>query len=40
MTYLYVSETGIDPAEHGAKMEDRFYNNKAFIVSNCISSHS
>ena len=29
---LYVLAGGIDPAEHGAKMEDRFYNNKAFEV--------
>jgi len=32
LSYLLL-ESGIDPAEHGAKMEDRFYNNKAFSVS-------
>jgi len=30
---ILVLEGGVDPAEHGAKMEDRFYNNKAFTVS-------
>lgn len=30
---LAFTESGIDPTEHGAKMEDRFYNNKAFTVS-------
>ena len=28
-----LSEGGVDPASHGAQMEDRFYNNKAFQVS-------
>ena len=34
--YKYVSlcfsEGGVDPASHGAGMEDRFYNNKSFQV--------
>lgn len=31
--FLVFSETGDDPAVHGAQMEDRFYNNKSFQVS-------
>lgn len=27
---LYLSETGHDPAVHGARLEDRFYNNDSF----------
>ena len=28
--HSYYSEGGVDPAAHGAKQEDRFYNNKSF----------
>lgn len=28
----FVSESGLDPAEWGAKLEDRFYNNHSFKV--------
>ena len=28
-----ISETGHDPAIHGARLEDRFYNNDSFKVS-------
>ena len=30
---IYFSETGYDPCEWGAKLEDRYYNNRAFNVS-------
>lgn len=30
---IYFSETGYDPCEWGAKLEDRYYNNHAFNVS-------
>ena len=30
--------TALDPAVHGAQMEDRFYNNKAFQVSKSVLS--
>jgi len=29
---LCVTETGHDPAVHGARLEDRFYNNDSFKV--------
>lgn len=29
---MFVSESGLDPAEWGAKLEDRFYNNHSFKV--------
>jgi len=34
--FLSIAETGHDPALHGSRMEDRFYNNDAFSVSNLI----
>jgi len=37
---LCISETGHDPAVHGARLEDRFYNNDSFKVHiNCINLH-
>jgi len=27
-----LSESGVDPVESGAQEEDRFYNNKAYVV--------
>ena len=32
--FLVFTEGGVDPANQGAQLEDRFYNNKAFEVSN------
>ncbi len=29
---LFIPDGGLDPATHGAQMEDRFYNNKSFQV--------
>ena len=29
---LLFAESGVDPTVHGAQLEDRFYNNKAFEV--------
>lgn len=36
--YFLFSETGHDPAVHGARLEDRFYNNDSFKV-NSIEIH-
>lgn len=36
--YFFFSETGHDPAVHGARLEDRFYNNDSFKV-NSIEIH-
>ena len=35
---LCFSEGGVDPASHGAGMEDRFYNNKSFQVRSHLNS--
>lgn len=32
LLYFYYLETNFDPAEWGAKVDDRFYNNHAFKV--------
>lgn len=32
------SETGHDPAVHGARLEDRFYNNDSFKVRYCLKN--
>lgn len=36
MNVHFVPESGLDPAEWGAKLEDRFYNNHSFKVSKSI----
>lgn len=35
LLYFYYLETNFDPAEWGAKVDDRFYNNHAFQVWSC-----
>lgn len=36
----FVSESGLDPAEWGAKLEDRFYNNHSFKVLIKMRQHT